>query len=50
MKNTERESVGSAGAFSVVEAQAISAAELTNHSKKVRVDGSRRIIQKERRE
>lgn len=50
VENTVRESFGSAGAFSVVETQAIPAAELTNHSKKVRVDESRSIIHKERRE
>lgn len=40
LENTERESFGNAGALSVVEAQAIPAAELTDHSKKIRVDES----------
>lgn len=45
-----KESFGSTGASSVVETAAIPAAELTNHSKKVREDKPRSIIQKERRE
>lgn len=50
VESIERESFGRTGAFSVVETQAIPAAELTNYSKKVRVDKPRNIIQKEKRD